>query len=206
MVLTLVEQLLERSVFIFTTLFLTPIPESYHPSDWCGVVWGIPVETGFPFIVGLGFSTPEAAQRIFPCIRAWNYGSDDDPDDNICVSAVMDGPYDYFFFVYPNTRRRSVREWSETAKSRNPGKEHMGLVIQFTLCKELKRGGHFEAFRVSYTGDSRYLLRAYYLEGQRFVPIPQLGQISKQHLKIRDRNELAASEPEYQRLSSMKKM
>ncbi len=204
-ILTLVEQFLERSVFIFTTLFLTPIPKSYHPSDWCGIVWGVPAETGFPFIVGLAFSTPEAAQRIFPCIRAWNYNSDKDPDDNICVSAIMDGLYDYFFFVYPNTRRRSVMEYAQEAKRKNPGKEHMGLVFQLTLCKKLKRGGHFEAFRASYTGDNQYLLGAYYVEGRDFVPIPQLGQITKQHLKVRDRKELAASEPEYQHLSSFRK-
>jgi hypothetical protein len=203
--LTLVEQFLERSVFIFTTLFLTPIPESYRPSDWCGVVWGIPAKTGFPFIVGLAFSTQEAAGRIFPCIRAWNYDSDEDPDDNICVSVIMDGLYDYFFFVYPNTRRRSVREYAEEAKRKNPGKEHMELVVQLTLCKKLKRGGHFEAFRANYIGDKQYLLVAYYMDGPNFVPIPELGEITKQHLKVRDRNELTASEREYQHLGSFKK-
>ena len=42
--LVVIEQLLERVVFIFTTIFVAPFPKSYKAEDWKGMVWGIPLD------------------------------------------------------------------------------------------------------------------------------------------------------------------
>jgi len=193
------EQLLENAVFVFVTMFLQPIPESYRPSDWLGMTWGYPTKPGLPFIVGLLFDSEENAKKIFGCIRSWNYGSDVDSEDNIKVSAVIEDQNTYTFYFYPSPDRKAVSRAMEKARGENPTERQVPLVMQVVFCKAFDfEGSSFQKFKDMYTDGEPFLLKPYVVEEGNLVKISKPKGILKRDLKIKTRQELARGDLEYE--------
>lgn len=199
--LVAIEQILERVVFIFTTIFVSPIPESYKSEDWKGMVWGIPLDENDPrlFIVAPLFNDRKSAIRIFKCLRGWNYDQDKDFTDNISISAIIESGDEYSIYIYPRIERVSLKEWGEQAKRERPNREHHGLVMQIMFCKKFKySGSNFETFRDKYVNGREFILAPYYVEGGIAVPFRELGSIVKNRIKIKRRAELTQKDLEFE--------
>lgn len=199
--LVIIEQFLERAIFIFTTIFVTPIPESYKPEDWKGIVWGIPLDENDTrsFIVAPLFNNRESAERIFKCLKSWNYDQDKDFTENILISAIIENKDEYSIYMYPGTERVSLKQWVEQVKKERPDREHQGLVMQIMFCKKFRySGSNFEAFKSKYINGKEFIFMPYYVEDGRAVPFRELGYILKNRLKIRMRSELTEKDLEFE--------
>lgn len=199
--LVAIEQFLERIIFIFTTIFVTPIPESYKPEDWKGMVWGFPLDENDTrsFMVAPLFNNCESAVRIFKCLKSWNYGRDKDFAENILISAIIEDKDEYSIYMYPGIERVSLKQWGEQAKKENPNREHHSLVMHIMFCKKFKySGSNFETFRDKYIDGREFIFAPYCVKDGRAVPFRELGCVVKNRIKIKNRNELTRKDIEFE--------
>lgn len=196
--LVAIEQFLERIIFIFTTIFITPFPESYKSDDWKGMVWGYPLDNGdSPYIIAPLFASKESARKIFNCLRSWNYDSAEDFSDNIAISVILEETDDYSLYMYPGMNRISEKQWRKEAVQMHSGREHQGLIMQMTFCKQFKySGSSLVEFLKKYKEGQKFKFEAYYVELGNVAKINELGYILKNHIKIKKRSELTSKDLE----------
>src|ERR1700730_12499085 len=89
-VIVLVEQILEKLVFIYTTIFIEAIPENFSPSDWMATEWRLQLSEGILFSVSLLFRTRDSAISVFECLKAWNNNKENDFENDIQLSVIID--------------------------------------------------------------------------------------------------------------------
>lgn len=183
------EQLFERIIFIFSSLFVSAIPE-YKPEDWKGMVWGIPAKKNEPFIVGPLFSTQEVAHKIFECIRRWNDDESFDQGDNISLSVILEDEKTYSMYMYPGFSRKTMKEFHKKVEREHPGKDHRPIMMHITFCKDFDlKNSFFKEFQKAYAGDD-FIFRPFYMNKDRVLPYNILGSVRKKHLKIKRRSEI----------------
>lgn len=198
--------LLENSVFFYTSLFVQPMPHfRYDPSKWKAMFYlsiGKPSPTSRK-IVGLVFSDDDYARCFFELLRAWNYDSAVDTDDNIRLSFITDEDA-YYVYLYPNPMRSSVTAAFGQVKEDHLldkyGKEHQGIIMQLVLCHEFATSSGY-ALRIltEYHEQGRpFKLAAYlYREGQDPLPIDSVEPIEKRHFKAKIALDLNEKDFEY---------
>lgn len=200
-ILVVIEQILERVIFIFTTIFVTPIPERYDPKDWRGMIWGFPMDRKDPFIVGPLFKDQESARRIFKCLKSWNYEQAEDWNNNISLSAIIEDKDEYLMYMYPGKERESIKKWDEQAKKQKYGREHQGLVFQIIFCKKFKyTGSNFVTFKNNYHEGEKYIFAPFYVDNNKPTQYNELGHILKNSIKIKNKSELTKEDLEFEHL------
>lgn len=215
LVITLVgvEQFLERAVFLYTIFYWQPLPDFKWNigEEWVAMGFAFPVlkNEGELNVAGPVFKSESCAHEFFELLRKWNYGHQEDRDDNICVSLVTvdDG---YFAFIYPNLRRRTVKEtFSEiekTKKLEKYGKEPQEFVVQFIFCKHFTYASNsmFNRFSQEQTEGQPYWLQPFIQnpDGSSRILFSE-EPILKFHVKIRPRGELDRYEMEYQHFKNV---
>jgi len=199
------EQVLERAVFLYTTLYVQPMPHfDYDPDEWLGMVFGEPADRGGLYVVAPIFRTEAYAHEFFSLIRAWNYDENEDHDNNVCMSFIIEDAKKYSVYLYPNIKRRSISDFAraieEEALVTKPGKEHFQLFMQFMLCKMLDYSpeSHFERFRRRQDPGRPFWLAAAVQRGAEGHILPDPGPILKFHWKIKERSELDGHDMEYE--------
>jgi hypothetical protein len=82
----IVEQILERTVFFYSSMFVQPLPHfDLDPSEWTAMAFLFPVDSKTPPGLGLVFKSSDYGRRFFEWLSSWNYEADEDSQDNICV-------------------------------------------------------------------------------------------------------------------------
>lgn len=192
--LIILEQLLEKSIFIFSSLFVSAIPE-YKPGDWRGMVWGVPVNNKDPFIVGPLFANQEIAHKIFGCIKKWNDNNDADFINNICLSAIIESENIFSMYMYQGFNRPGMKEVHRRLEQENPNKEHAPIVMQIIFNMDFDlQGSRFKYFIKKYKNGDIFIFKPYYLTEQGVEPYENLGFIQKNYLKVKARNKLDKKE------------
>jgi hypothetical protein len=214
--LSLIEQLLEKIVFMFTTLFIQPIP-NWDSKEWLGMIFGIPLKRNI-YKLGMLFKSENYAKEIFKCIRAWNYNQDEDLNNNINISFIIESNSEYSAYVYPSLERKSIELAKEKLEKemleKRVFKEHQQLIMTIIICKLFPNppNSNFNLFKSYYKMGDSFEFGAYFIKSQ----IPELkngkpitvkeGQIGQIHdinpvlkfqLKIKNRNELTEKDIEY---------
>jgi len=214
--LVAVEQILERIVFKFGILYVQPLIE-WRSEEWLGMTFGFPVGKG-PLIVGMFFRSQEYARELFQRIKTWNYDQDEDHDDNIRISFIIESNSEYSTYVYPSLERKSIKLFKEKVQEEVVGKsetkESEMLITSPVICKSFGHlpNSNFSKFRSLYKAGDPYLFGAYYVrskvpeleEGRPFldkkravVPVSGVAPVMKYHLKIADRSKLTKRDLEY---------
>ncbi len=202
-----IEQFLERAVFLYTIFYLQPLPDF----QWdigeeligMGFAFPVPKNASDLNVAGPVFKSESYAHEFFGLLRQWNYGHQEDRDNNICVSLVTvdDG---YFSFIYPSLMRRTVKDtFSEIEKMnkfKKYGKEPQEFVIQFTFCRYCPYASNtmFNRFSQEQTEGQPYWLQPFIQnpDGSYKILLSE-EPILKFHVKIRTRGELNRNEMEY---------
>ncbi len=103
-VLTALEQFLERAVFQYTSMYVQPMPDfAFDPARWTGMGFAFPqrLEPGVLNLVGPAFDDEATARGFLRLLKAWNYNQDDDKNDNICLSFIVENDREYSAYLYP---------------------------------------------------------------------------------------------------------
>lgn len=206
--LVAIEQFLERAVFLYTIFYWQPFPDFKWAigEEWIGMgfTFPIPRDKGELNVVGSAFKSESCAHEFFELLRKWNYGDQEDRDNNICLSFITidDG---YFVFIYPNLARHTIKETfseiEERQKFEKYGKEPQEFVAQFIFCKHFTYAPNsmFNKFSQEQSEGRPYWLQPFIQnpDGSSGILFPE-EPLLKFHVKIRTRSELEQYGVEYQ--------
>ncbi|MCK9569250.1 hypothetical protein M0R72_09955 [Candidatus Pacearchaeota archaeon] len=211
--LVLIEQILEKTIFMFNTLFVQPIPapEDLKKAEWYanrfGFIQGNVADK--KFLVGLVFKDKEAGKKIFECISAWNNLETWDMEDNIKLSFIIEDDQNYSTYLYPSENRKIMKKfWSKIRKN---GKQHNKLIYMLIMCKVFPYGkdSSFYKFKKEYEDFylftingkpqeyKQFTLEGFYIENGKMIPLDN-PPIQKFHLKIKNRKDLTKEDVEYE--------
>lgn len=207
------EYLLKKTGFMFTTLFIQPIPtpEDLKKANWYANLFGF-VQGGVAdkkFLIGISFKDKEAGEKVFKCISAWNNMEQVDMKNNINLSFIVENDKDYSTYIYPSVNREVIRKFESKIKKK--GKDHNNLIYTLIMCKVFPYGknSHFYKFKEEYQNYSLFTLNG---EPQKYKPFTLKGfyfsnggmiplanpSIEKFHLKIKNREDLTKEDLEYE--------
>lgn len=108
LLLTMANAFLGKAIFQYALPFVQPFPNfDYRPSRWRAMGFAFPNHDPKRLAMfGPAFQSEAEICGIFDLFREWNDGSDEDNDDNICVSVIFENPGAYSVYIYPNTSRK----------------------------------------------------------------------------------------------------
>lgn len=193
LVLFILEQIIEKIVFSFTTIYVQPISE-WNSDEWLGMCYGIP-QSGDLYKLGMLFKSEEYARKTFECIRTWNYNLDDDVEDNIKISFIIDNNIEYFTYIYPSFERKSVKaardEAEEEMFKKKQLKEQHQLICSLIICKKFDydQDSFFNKFQSSYKVGSPIEFKPYFMDFQEIKEL-NTNPIIKNTVKIKKTAEL----------------
>ena len=163
--------LLEKFVFSYTVMYIPPLPTfQVQPDKWIGNAFGIirSLDRSIEIpTVGNIFSDIEYARKIHNLILSWSYGSYDDANNNVSLSAIVDND-SYRFFIYPSINRQTVQKFlskfeEQIKKIDQNGQPNLLFTMQI-LTREFDITDHsyFPTFRERYRQGIPYVFQFYY--------------------------------------------
>ncbi|MEA1995900.1 MAG: hypothetical protein U9N18_07170 [Campylobacterota bacterium] len=207
-VLFLIEQFFEKSIFKYTSIYVQPMPDfKYDPKEWKGMAFAFPQypDPKLLNVVGCAFATKKYAHKFFKLLKAWNYGEAQDKNNNICLSFIVENENEYSVYLYPNPERKTVGQFfqkaEESQKYEKYGKEHQQLIMQMVFCKIFPYGtnSQLKMFIKKQSLDRPFWLKPFIMKENRQIEmVHNEGPILKYHYKFKSRYELNKSEYEYQ--------
>lgn len=200
LVLLIIEQFLEKAVFVYTSLYVQAMPPEYKETDWRGMLFGIPREEGYPFVLGMIFDSEESARRIFRCIETWNQDEGIDKADNIKISFIIEGNNKYRTYIYPSHNREPIiKAAKEVEKGKGKNEKHQQLIMQLLFCKvfDYNENSNFKKFHEEYAHGKPFQFGAYTAKGGEFYRVSGTTEITKTRLKIKHRKDLTSEDHEY---------
>lgn len=198
--LILLEQFLEKAVFMYYAFYISAIPE-YKSEDWKGMVWVNSINPSENYFeIGIFFSNREAATRIFSTIKHWSKNGYDDKDNMVQVSIIINKSDYYHVYIYPNVDLDpDYISFKEKMNKEKPNKENHTDFMSIMLCKGFDYStSTFPRFQEAYKNGENYYLYAYVLENNKPVKLSGLGYIKKNVLKIKNEDELTQKDREYE--------
>jgi hypothetical protein len=141
--LVLLNAFIEKTIFYYTSLYVNAMPTfKYEPDKWIAnsfLSMGHPKDPRSNKIVGLVFNDKRYAENLFNLFRDWNHGNSDNKDKNFNLTFVTDEDA-YYVYLYPSFKKKSITKMHRKVKNNNKlkkyGKEHLGLIMSFILCKK----------------------------------------------------------------------
>lgn len=138
--LVVLDWFLERTLFYYTSMFVSNMMLDYDPDQWVGtaiVSIGEPKDPRSRKIIGIWVRTEEYARRFFDHLHAWT-GRDDNEQGDLRLTFVVDEDM-YFVFLYSDLMRESFQKFADGVKEQNLlskyGKEHFPLIMSQIICK-----------------------------------------------------------------------
>jgi hypothetical protein len=204
-----VQQLFERVLFEYTAIHVAPMPRRYEAGQWISMVFLYSPDPEAPIILGPAFKEREYAREILDVLRSWNYGKEEDPNDYIRLSFIMEAPEEYSVYLYPAPRRPSVGEFFDKfeAESREvkPGKRLMRLEVRMTFCKIFPRENSLlPAVHRRLQGKEPFLLTTFFKSEKGYEPLLD-GAVLKFGYKFAERSALTSSDYESRHLKEWRR-
>jgi hypothetical protein len=190
-----IQQFFERTVFEYTAIHVSAMPRRYDPAQWLAVAFAFSADTSYPDIIGPAFKDKAYAEEILRVIRSWNYEQDEDEEDYIRLSFILENADDYSIYIYPATNRPSAREfygkYEEESKATKQGKRLMRLSILMTFCKIFPRKGSLlPRFHERNRSGRPFLLTTFFQVGAGYSPLTEEA-VLKSHYKLTTRELLS---------------
>lgn len=198
--LIILQQILEKIIFTFITLCVLPIPE-WDPEEWLGMIFGVP-QTEYLYKLGMLFKNEDYAQKTFECIKSWNYGLDDDVDNNIRISFIVDNNGTYSTYIYPSFEIDSINTARDEADKemfkKRQLKEQQQLIFSIIISKrfDYTPSSFFRKFQLNYKNGIPIEFKPYIMSSQGIRELNILP-IIKYNIKIKNGIELTEKDLEY---------
>jgi hypothetical protein len=162
-------------------IYVQPLP-IWQSEEWYGNGCGeVPTEDGPFWEFGIIFRSRDYGKQVFDAISSWNDNLSEDRKNNISISFIIERENEYSTFIYPGLPDATEDQLTATA----------------VLVKEFPTGEHFKRFQSAYEGKP-FLFVAYYLKDGVILRLTGINPIWKFHVKIKRREELSASDLEFQ--------
>lgn len=203
-----IEQFFEKTLFEYSVAILQPFPNFKIDYDqWLTNGYFILNPDVDRNEVNLNYFGPtykdkDYAAKFFKYIRSWNQDLDEDKENNICISFIIESDVSYTTYFYANPERKWLKpmfsEYEQSVRLEKFGKQQQSIVMQMTFWKNLKmeRGMFFHQFRNQQQKDEPFYFVPFYLENGKPIPLEEL-KVWKTHYKLKGRSELTPREFEY---------
>lgn len=206
--LLLIEQFFEKILFEYTVFIVQPFPDFKIEYDqWLtnGYLFPNPQykqEYNLFNHFGPAYKDKKYAIDFFTYLKSWNQDSENDIDNNICLSFVIEDDKSYTTYLYANPNRKWLDEmfndYREKTKYDKYGKNQQSMVMQMIYWKNLKLvdTSLFPKFLEEQKADEKFYFVPFYLANDRPVAIEEL-KIAKYKYQIRNRKDLTKNDTEY---------
>ncbi|MDC1167439.1 hypothetical protein OAT36_00845 [Flavobacteriaceae bacterium] len=203
-----IEQFFERTLFEYSVMILQPFPDFEIDYDqWLTNGYfllnpEIEDHDGYLNYFGPAYADREYAIKFFNYIRSWNQDNDEDEDNNICISFIIESDVSYSTYLYANPDRKWLdpmfAEYKKSVELEKYGKQQQSMVFQMVFWKNLKmkKGMFFHQFREQQKNDEPFYFVPFYIDNGNPIPVQEL-RVWKTHYKIKGRSELTPDEVEY---------
>lgn len=204
----LLEQFLERTAIEYTTMIIQPPPNfEIEYNQWKTNGFKIPIDKNDSDLAHFGPSYKDEtyAIKFFTYLRSWiNENSNDDTNNNLFISLVIEPNDKYTTYIYANLGRKRLDYMFKFLGSKNKltkyGKRQQRFIAQMFYWNTLDfKDGYFIKQFLEFQNTSK----PYYFTPSVLQPLdlpPKFlydYSIKKYHLIVRKRNELKKSDPEY---------
>jgi hypothetical protein len=204
----LIEQFFERALFEYTAMVVQPFPDfDIDYSQWKTNGFMIPEErNGTDFAhFGPTYMDEEYAIKFFKYLRSWvNDNSNDDKENNLVTSIVIEPNEEYTTYIYANIGRRRLDQMFRFIEMTNKldkyGKRQQNLIMQlhFWHTLKFKDGYYVKKFLEYYKPEEPFIFTPSVVQPFGFPPKFLFNSsIKKYHIKIKERKEIKKNEPEY---------
>lgn len=200
------QYVLQRTVFQYVSMYIQPIPDfEFNVQDWTAMAYGFPERRGaVPDIVTPAFRTKALARNFMRLLRDWNNEENEDRENNICFSIILESDMQYRCFIYPNPARAKVKNFNEAVSrdgaTRYPGKEHLQLVFQVMFMRTFPydSNSNLATFIRLHKAHEPFDIRpAVWSPEGGLRMLDDIAPITKWHLKIAERAQLKVSDLEH---------
>jgi hypothetical protein len=207
--LVALEQLLERIIFEYTVFIIQPFPDfNIDYNQWLTNGYLFPnlkykdqYELYNHF--GPAYKTKDYAIKFFSYLKNWNQGEDDDVENNICLSFVIEPDNSYTTYLYANPNRKWLdplfNKYHEKMKYEKYGKNQQSLVMDMIYWKNLKLvdTSLFPHFLKSQPTSGKFYFVPFYIDDKEHPISVEEMKICKYQYQVKSRNELTPSDVEY---------
>ncbi len=142
--LFLIEQFFERTVFEYTTFVSLPFPDfDIDYSQWKTNGFLVSHNKAIEPLsyMGPSFQNRDYAMRFFNYLMSWNWDSSIDDENTIVVSFVIEPDEKYTTYIYSNPGRKIIDRIFEAEAKKNQlskyGKRQQKLFTQMIFCNTL---------------------------------------------------------------------
>lgn len=208
-IIVLIEQFFERTIFEYTTMIVQPFPDfELDYGQWKTNGFMIPREKNdeYPAHFGPSYQDETYAINMFKYFKSWiDNNSNDDKDNNLIVSLIIEPKEEYTTFIYANLGRKRLDNMfkflGDTSRLKKHGKRQQQFITQMFYWNTLdfKDGYNIKKFLDFKDKTDPYFFTPSVLQPFGLPPIFLTDySIKKYHLKVKKREELLKNEPEYQ--------
>lgn len=208
-VLVLIEQFLERTIFEYSVFYISPLPDfDIDYSQWVTSGYLLLngenrklLTKGYHNYFGPAYKDKNYAIKFFNYLRSWNDNQPIDSGNNICVSIIIENDEKYSVYLYPNTREEELdkyfSKYKEDMALKKYGKKQQELVMQTLFWKRnINQGNFFKQFIDDLKTSNEYYFAPFYVDKDNSIIIEEL-KILKDTIKVKNRNELTVKDIEY---------
>jgi hypothetical protein len=202
------EVLVEKIVFEYSVIIVQPLPDfEVDESQWItnGYLFPNPAfKTQYNLQNHFGpcYKDEVYAKKFFEYLRSWNRMNENDQDNNICLSFILEDDNSYTTYIYSNPNRKWLDEafnaYQELNKVEKYGKIQQSMVMQMVYWKTLpnKKGTMFHSFVASQPNNELFHFCPFFMRDGNPVAIEEL-LIKKYHYSFKKRSEVAKGDLEY---------
>jgi len=203
--LVLFDAFLERTLFYYTSMFVSDMVLDYDPDQWVATIvisLGEPDDPRSKKIIGIWLKTEEYAKRFFSVLHNWT-GTLDLTQGDLRLSFIVDEDM-YYVFLYCDPLRESFKKFKENVEKENMlkkfGKAHFPLFMFQIICKgfETTKGFALGMFLDNNPPGKEFIL-APYITSNDGDPIPaeNIEPIYMSNYKFKIPNDLNEEDFEY---------
>jgi hypothetical protein len=207
--LLLIEQFFERVIFDYSIFIVQPFPDfKVDLNQWVTNGYLLPaspeLQKQYNLLnhFGPAYKDKDYAIKFFTYLTSWNQGDNDDKDDNICLSFVLEDDNSYTTYLYANPNRKWLDEmfndYKESAKYEKYGKEQQSMVMQMIYWKNLDivEGSWFPIFIKAQPQKGQFFFVPFYMDNKKPIPIDEI-KVLKYNYRLRKRADLTKADIEY---------
>jgi hypothetical protein len=194
----------QKAIFQYTTIYIQPMPDfKYDPKEWKSMVFGFAPSQKLLNFVGCAFSTEKTAHNFFKLLKSWNYDKNEDKDNNICISFIVENEKEYSVYLYPNSERKTIdesfHEVEESRKYEKYGKKHQQLIMHMVFYNTFPydSNSQLKQFIKKQSSDCPFWLKCFAVKEDGQPKWVSEDAILKFNFKFKCRKELQKNEVEY---------
>lgn len=204
----IIEQFFERTTIEYTTMVIQPYPDfEIDYGQWKTNGFMIPKEKNEKDLAYFGpsYEDKDYAIKIFEYFKSWiDNSSNDDKENNLIVSLVIEPNEKYTTYIYANLGRKRLNKMfkflGDKSKLKKYGKQQQQFIAQMFYWNTLdfKDGYYIKQFLDFQNPNEPFFFTPSIIQPFEQPPEFLFDQaIKKYEFKIRKREELKKGDPEY---------